>query len=41
MDIKLYLALAGSLGFAYVAYNLYSKPRTVTISIDLTRKICQ
>jgi hypothetical protein len=41
MDVKLYLALAGSLGFAYVAYNLYSRPRAVTISIDITRRICQ
>ena len=32
MDVKLYLALAGSLGLAYVTYNMLNKPRIITIS---------
>jgi len=41
MDVKLYLALAGTLGVAYVTYNFLNKPRTVIIPKDLTRRISQ
>ena len=30
MDVKVYLALAGALGVAYVSYNYLNKPKTAT-----------
>ena len=32
MDVKLYLALAGALGVAYVSYSYLNKPKTLTLS---------
>ena len=41
MDLKIYLALAGGLSIAYVAYNVLNKPRTFVISKDITQRISQ
>lgn len=41
MDVKLYLALAGTLSLAYVTYTFLNKPKVVIIDKNLTRRICQ
>ncbi len=41
MDLKLYLALTGAVGLAYLSYSYLNKPKVIYLPKDLTKRICQ